>query len=115
MEEATIAHTLNESFQEIISRSEGYDGIYALLVTWKDTDDPKIASEVEKVQDFLEKSFGAAVSRYEIPSSRPHINLQMRLTSLISSCEAAQNSLLILYYAGHGDESRQERKSIWAA
>jgi hypothetical protein len=115
MEEATIAHRLNESFQEIVSRSEGYDGIYALLVTWKDTDDPKIAGEVEKVRDFLQKSFGAVVSTYEIPSSRPHVGLQMRLTSLISSCEAAQNSLLILYYAGHGDENRQERKSIWAA
>lgn len=115
MEEATVVQRLNESFEDFVTQRQGYQAAYSLLIRWEEADDPGIADEGQRLQKFLEDRLGVIVWSYQIPSERPHAALQLKISQLISTCESSKNSLLILYYAGHGDDKGKENKLIWAA
>jgi hypothetical protein len=113
--EEQVASKLNESLTSIVSQRHSYDAVYALLISWAETDDAKIADEVEAVRNLFESDFGFVVSKYAIPSDRSGANLQHTLTTLCIQNGEGKNNLLILYYAGHGDASPEKRRAVWAA
>jgi len=117
MEENAIIQTLNVSVGEALKRNQdGYRAIYALLITWEERDDPGIALEVERFENFLIESVGAIVTPYQIPSQDPQIELQETLSGFISkNRHTAEESLFLIYYSGHGDKGGSEKRSIWTA
>ncbi|KAL9617046.1 MAG: hypothetical protein Q9160_008119 [Pyrenula sp. 1 TL-2023] len=116
MEEELVIQELNTSFRNAVSRRrEGYRGSHVLIISWAEADDPKIPDEVQNVHNLFEQKLGYNVIRYQIPSERPAPNLQLVLANLVTECPNAKESLIIIYYAGHGDANPSERKAIRAA
>lgn len=115
MEELEIARKLNDTLIDVVSDSRGYGAVHCLLIHWADADDAEIATEVRAMRSLFEKEFNYTVSEYLIPSENPSAMLQMTLLKLCMKSGSQSNPLLILYYAGHGDENADERRSIWAA
>ena len=90
-----------------------YNEVHALLLSWKE-DDLGVADEVEELENVLRIDYACqSVRRWEIPSLKPYSNLEDELYQF-KKAHSSSDSLLIVYYAGHGylDHSRLWK---WAA
>jgi hypothetical protein len=83
-----------------------------LLLHWK-SDDLFVLPELEDLRTCLGEDYGFETDTYAIPSDNSHLELMLKMASMIKDHEAP-DSLLIVYYGGHAkiDESRQ---STWCA
>lgn len=92
--------------------SQRYKSVQALLLHWK-TDDLFVLPELEDLEACFREDYGFNTDTFAIPSDNPHLDLMMRIGSLIKDHEA-EDTLFVIYYGGHAkiDESRQ---STWCA
>lgn len=69
--------------------------------------------ELEDLEASLRENYGFNTDVFAIPADNPHLDLMMRIGSLIKDHES-EDTLFIVYYGGHAkiDESRQ---STWCA
>lgn len=83
-----------------------------LLLHWK-TDDLFVLPELEDLEASFREEYGFNTDVFAIPADNPHLDLMMRIGSLIKDHES-EETLFIVYYGGHAkiDESRQ---STWCA
>jgi hypothetical protein len=115
MEESEITRQLNDTLLDIVSNSRGYDAVHCLLIHWAEADDPGIVIEVNAMRSLFQEKFGFSISEYQIPSENAGAMLQLTLARLCVQSSGQKNPLLVVYYAGHGDQNPDERRSIWAA
>lgn len=92
--------------------SQRYNKVQALLLHWK-SDDLFVLPELEDLQKCLRDDYSFDTDIFSIPSDNAHLELMMRVGSLVKEHEA-HDTLFIVYYGGHAriDESRQ---STWCA
>lgn len=84
-----------------------YLKVNALLLMWAD-DDLGVASELKDLQHVFEDLYHYAVDIYEIPSQKPDKALTRRVLEFLD--QDGDETLLILYYAGHGKTSAQSNE-----
>lgn len=112
----TFAQTLQESASRAFPNrgrpSQRYKSVQALLLHWK-TDDLFVLPELEDLETCFREDYGFNTEVFAIPSDNPHLDLMMRVGSLIKEHES-EDTLFVIYYGGHAkiDESRQ---STWCA
>ncbi|KAF3770239.1 hypothetical protein M406DRAFT_335948 [Cryphonectria parasitica EP155] len=112
----SFAQTLQESASRAFPNrgraSQRYRNVQVLLLHWK-TDDLFVLPELEDLDACLREDYGFNTDVFAIPADNPHLDLMMRIGSLIKDHEH-EDTLFIIYYGGHAkiDESRQ---STWCA
>lgn len=92
--------------------SQRYKHVQVLLLHWK-TDDLFVLPELEDLEACFRTDYGFNTDVFAIPADNPHLDLMMRIGSLIKDHEQ-DDTLFIVYYGGHAkiDEARQ---STWCA
>ncbi|PSR83784.1 hypothetical protein BD289DRAFT_277626 [Coniella lustricola] len=112
----TFAQTLQESASRAFPNrgrtSQRYKNVQVLLLHWK-TDDLFVLPELEDLEACFRTDYGFNTDVFAIPADNPHLDLMMRIGSLIKDHEH-EDTLFIVYYGGHAkiDEARQ---SAWCA
>lgn len=93
-------------------RSQRYKKVQALLLHWK-SDDLFVLPELEDLEQCLREDYSFDTDTFAIPSDNSHLELMMRVGSMIKEHEST-DTLFIIYYGGHAriDDSRQ---STWCA
>ena len=98
MDEGNYATPINE-----------YKKVEVLMLRWaEEHDDLKVSGEIERLRAVFKNRFGYSVKVHCLSDS-PRVNLEMsRMLSgwLLPHCEA-ENTLLIIYYAGHGTPGKR--------
>ncbi|KAK8055862.1 hypothetical protein PG993_001089 [Apiospora rasikravindrae] len=93
-------------------RSQRYKKVQALLLHWR-SDDLFVLPELEDLEQCLREDYSFDTETFAIPSDNSHLELMMRVGSMIKEHEST-DTLFIIYYGGHAriDDSRQ---STWCA
>ncbi|RYO95986.1 hypothetical protein DL765_011724 [Monosporascus sp. GIB2] len=90
-----------------------YARVNALMLSWKEIDDPTERKEFKTQLQGLADEFRAyrfEVEEYEIESERPYQKLSRRFGEFLQHDQ--EGTLLILYYGGHGLNNRDSH-CIW--
>ncbi|KAL8966825.1 MAG: hypothetical protein Q9183_003193 [Haloplaca sp. 2 TL-2023] len=87
-----------------------YTDVHALLLKW-DKDNLGVIDEVRKLETTLHSRYNFATEIWSIPSEEPEDALTIKLLKFRKTKRA--DSLVILYYAGHGGGGPHE--CIWSA
>lgn len=90
-----------------------YTRVNALMLSWKDIDDPTEREEFKTQLRGLAEEFRAyrfEVEEYEIESEKPYQKLSRRFDEFLQHDQ--EGTLLILYYGGHGLNNRDSH-CIW--
>lgn len=93
-----------------------YSSVHVLLLRWED-DDLGTEREVADLEKVFRDSYHYYTERYEIPTDDPTTQLEYKLNDFRRAYDDG-NSLLVLYYGGHGALERRYNgpsRSIWAA
>lgn len=107
-----LSQSASRAFPNKGRSSQRYKSVQVLLLHWK-TDDLFVLPELEDLEASFREEYGFNTDVFAIPADNPHLDLMMRIGSLIKDHEA-EDTLFIVYYGGHAkiDESRQ---STWCA
>jgi hypothetical protein len=95
-----------------------YESIAVFVTYWEISDNPNFRTEAIEVENFFTTTFKYTVKVFPIPNEQPDLVLESDLMTLLVQLTKSPNSLLIIYYGGHGDpndDSGQPRESVWAA
>ncbi|TLD04846.1 uncharacterized protein PgNI_09962 [Pyricularia grisea] len=89
-----------------------YSKVQVLLLHWK-SDDLFVLPELEDLEQCMREDYSFETDIFAIPSENSHLELMLKVGSLIKDHEST-DTLFIIYYGGHAriDESRQ---STWCA
>ena len=89
-----------------------YKQVYSILIRW-DSDDLDVSAELEDLETCFKRYYRFETERFDIPTENSHLDLMLRIGQFIKQHEGP-DSLLIVYYGGHGqiDDARQ---STWKA
>ena len=109
-----LADELSQSLQSGFLHSGEYDSVNVLLVYWED-DDLGCLEEINAVKLFFEDVLQYNVHIRPIPTMRSQAALQSDLSQFVLLYGSTVQSLLIIYYAGHGDPSLDRKRAVWAA
>ena len=90
-----------------------YTGVIALLLYWKENDiNPE--QELDVVRELFEKDFGFTSLTFPIPPRRAQQELNREISAFVAHYSNQVDTLILIYYAGHGDMD-DNGNSIWAA
>ncbi|KAL8919466.1 MAG: hypothetical protein Q9208_006751 [Pyrenodesmia sp. 3 TL-2023] len=108
----TLSDILNEALSAAFPRvaRSRYHDVYVLLLSWED-DDLGVQSEVNELDHVFENVFRYKTNRWRIPTSKSHNALVRRIMEALEEAEVG-NSLLIVYYGGHG-YMNEDRHCVW--
>jgi hypothetical protein len=112
---AHLAADLEASVQAVWPRRHDfrYSKVQVLLISWGE-DDLGVVKEVTDLQKVFEDLYHYEVKLYRIPSVKPDKALKRRMLEFLDSDR--EDTLLILYYAGHAKKSPQSNEApIWLA
>ena len=121
--EATILTQMNQQLALSLGRPLGaYDSVQVLITYWAVSDNPGYQEEAIKVATLFEEDLGYPVEIFAIPNNaKCHLRLDQAINKLLDIPES-QQTLLIVYYGGHGDPDDHqydakggEQLSVWAA
>ncbi len=111
--EADFSRQFYDNSQKFFSERVEYASVTALLLYWEENDiSPE--QEVNTFRELLEHEFGYASLTFRIPSHRAQQELNRQVSAFIADYSSQVDSLVLVYYAGHGDVD-DKGKSIWAA
>ncbi len=83
-----------------------------MLIRWEH-DDLGVASEVDALATVFGRDFGFDLSQLTIPIKNSLLQLNRAVLDWDEACDG-DGSLLILYYAGHGQLSDFGRSLVWS-
>ena len=109
-----LVDELSQSLRSGFSHSGEYDSVNVLLVYWED-DDLGCFEEIKAVKSFFEDAWHYDVHILPIPAERSQAALQSDLSQFVLLYGSTVQSLLVIYYAGHGDPSLDRKRAVWAA
>ena len=115
-----LSSKLNESLRrELTPAARYYHSVSVLAIYWEDGDDPGFKREAVQVGELFASVYRYTTFAFAIPSGNSYFALKERILYFIRTC-GLSDSLLIIYYSGHGDEDDdpdkdRQRKSVWAA
>ena len=115
-----LASKLNASLSNAFTSSaKYYQQVYVLIVYWKESDDEGFKREAVELGELFASQFRYTTFAFPIPTQESYSALKERILHYIRTC-GSPDSLLIVYYGGHGDEDDDpaksgNRQSVWAA
>ncbi|KAL8958833.1 MAG: hypothetical protein Q9193_004184 [Seirophora villosa] len=109
---AEFSKQFYDNSRTFFSERVDYTRVTALLVHWEEND-IKPEEEIDAVRDLFEKDFAFATSTFRIPRLRSQQALNKEISTFVASYSNESDTLILVYYAGHGDVDNG--KSIWAA
>lgn len=112
--ETGLKNLLSSQLHNAFASNLGHESVRVALIYWED-DDLKVRDEVEEFEDFLCKTFNYKSTLLPIPSERAQMTLTTNLSNFVYQYGASRQSLLVIFYAGHGDPNSNEKKAVWAA
>lgn len=90
-----------------------YSKVEVLLLRWAD-DDLGVSAELKDLQHVFTDLYHFEVETYDIPSHRPNNALSRRVLDFLENDR--EETLFILYYAGHGKTNPQSNEGpVWFA
>ncbi|KAK0118519.1 hypothetical protein ONS95_007410 [Cadophora gregata] len=91
-----------------------YKSVNVLLLSWED-DDLGVEGDVLELKKLFVSGYGFDAEHWKIPSMKPDFKLSSKLLDFVTTHETPdpRDSLLIIYYAGHGYLNPQ-RQSVWS-
>jgi hypothetical protein len=92
-----------------------YKEVHALLLSWED-DNLGVIKEVLDLEKVFVEIYNYHVEEWKIPRNRAHNSLAARLSKFLEnydSEESGQQTLLIVYYGGHGGMN-DDRQCVWS-
>ena len=111
--EAQFSKQFYDNSLSFFSERVDYTSVTALLVHWEHNDiNPE--NELDAVRDLFEKDFAFATLTFSIPPLCPQQALNREISAFVATYSNKSDTLLLVYYAGHGDVDAKG-KSIWAA
>ena len=111
--EAEFSEQFYQNSQRFFSERVEYTGVTALLLYWKENDiNPE--QELDAVRELFEKDFGFTSLTFPIPPRRAQQELNREISAFVAHYSNQVDTLILIYYAGHGDMD-DNGKSIWAA
>jgi hypothetical protein len=116
-EESRHAALLNDALTQYRPRrQQRYSTVNVLLLTWAE-DDIGLIDEIDELERVFSEEFRYFVWRYQIPSQRSQVELQLQITSFIKLWGSSEENLIIVFYSGHGGPTRNNLSSecIWSA
>ena len=105
----TLTNAVVAAFPNKRKRSR-YKDVHVLLLSWED-DNLGVIAEVLELQDVFENKYHFDTEEWKIPSDGSHNKLAFRIMQYIHAFEASE-TLLILYYGGHGSID-DKRQCVW--
>ena len=85
--------------------------VHVLLLSWEE-DNLGVKEEIIELEFVLKQGYRYETEHWKIPSARSHNSLAMRLSNFLDQYER-KDSLLIVYYGGHGYMS-DSRQCVWS-
>ncbi|KAI4188093.1 MAG: hypothetical protein LQ346_005384, partial [Caloplaca aetnensis] len=111
--EAQFSKQFYDNSRTFFSERVDYTSVTALLVHWERNDiNPE--NEIDAVRDIFEKDFAFATLSFPIPPLCPQQALNREISAFVATYSNKSDTLILVYYAGHGDVDAKG-KSIWAA
>ncbi|KAI4250641.1 MAG: hypothetical protein LQ352_005326, partial [Teloschistes flavicans] len=111
--EAEFSEQFYESSKKFFSERVDYASVTALLLYWEENDvHPE--TEVDTIRELFERDFGFSSLTFLIPARRAQQELNREISAFVSNYSNNIDSLILVYYAGHGDVDN-DGKSVWAA
>lgn len=109
----SIVEDFKTTTNRYFSERNAYARVHVLMLWWHKNDlHPE--NEIRALRSLLEHKFNYTVSTFEIPDDGSQHYLLIRRLLDTREEHSAQDSLLIIYYAGHCD-SDERGKARWAA
>ncbi|KAK5696327.1 hypothetical protein LTR17_024299 [Elasticomyces elasticus] len=92
-----------------------YSSVHVLLISWEH-DDLNTEHDIGKLKTLFTDTYRYTVDPYQIPSSNdPYTALEFRLVQAKLKANETPDSLLIIYYGGHGEINKRDQHIIWKA
>ncbi len=111
--EAEFSKQFYQNSKRFFSERVDYATVTALLLYWKENDiGPE--QELDTIRKLFEQDFGFSSLTFSIPSHRAQQELNREISAFVSNYSNQVDSLILVYYAGHG-EVNGDGKSVWAA
>jgi len=111
--ELEFSHQFYHNSHKFFSEGLGYTAVTALLLYWKENDiGPEL--EVDAIRDLFQNDFGFTSLTVPIPSQRAQQELNKDIPSFVARYSNQTDTLILLYYAGHGDLDTRG-KGLWPA
>lgn len=111
----TFAQLLQQGVDALWSTrdSNRYKEVHVLLLRWED-DNLGVDSEIKRLGNVFSDLYRFDVCLWNIPKESPARLTIARVSELVEAC--GNDSLIIMYYAGHGGLSKEANvPAIWAA
>ncbi|KAI4254957.1 MAG: hypothetical protein L6R42_006981, partial [Xanthoria sp. 1 TBL-2021] len=111
--ETEFSEQFYENSKTFFSKRVDYTSVTTLLLYWKENDiGPE--QELDAIRELFEQDFGFASLTFPIPSHRAQQELNREISAFVANYSNQVDSLIVVYYAGHG-EVDADGKSVWAA
>lgn len=106
-----LADELSRSLQRGFRHSGEYESVNVLLVYWED-DDLGCLEEINAFKSLFVHGWHYDVHMVSIPTERSQAALQSDLSQFVLLYGSTVQSLLVIYYAGHGDPSIDRKRAV---
>jgi len=111
--EFEFSHQFYHNSHKFFSENIVYTAVTALLLYCKENDiGPEL--EVDAIRDLFQNDFGFTSLTVPNPSQRAQQELNKDIPSFVARYSNQIDTLILLYYAGHGDLDTRG-KGLWAA
>lgn len=106
---------LGEAARHILAKRKRYERVVAIIVYWENAKNLKhMEKNAKQLCRLFEKKYGFEVTEYVISETCDVMDFTADLIPKIRQVKADEKSLLIMYYGGHADVSK-DRECLWMA
>lgn len=98
--ELEIVQDFSNSAGTYFSGRVEHESVHVLLTFWE-INDVKPEKEIDALHKLFEDGFNFSVTRFPIPSKGSQLRLNRDLSDFLSRFADRENTLIIMYYAGH--------------
>jgi hypothetical protein len=110
--ELIVADEFKAQSRGFFSERIEYEAVNCLLISWLNSDIN--TQELDKLATLFENDLKYTVLKLALPPENPQQFLNLQIASFVQQHSGHRRTLIIIYYAGHGDVDT-EGKALWAA
>lgn len=110
--ELIVADEFKAQSRDFFSERIEYEAVNCLLISWLKSD--VNTRELDKLATLFEKDLKYTTLKLALPPENSQQFLNHQIASFVQQHSSHRRTLIIIYYAGHGDVDT-EGKAQWAA
>lgn len=110
--ELIVTDEFKAQSRDFFSERIEYETVNCLLISWLESD--VNTRELDRLASLFEKDLKYAALKLPLPPKNPQQFLNHQIASFVQQHSSHRRTLIIIYYAGHGDVDT-EGKAQWAA